>query len=219
MTVLSQFIIRAYSRHIEQLLSTDQINGIPNEIMIIISNYWQYKLLFCTRSLTSPHIRNGGLSARKTASQGFDTFIFGVGISHLMCNKYNIIIKMNQLKSLYVGYIKQNHTLKSCSDPLGTYGNKDCSVGVLVDTCNNQWSLCDDKHEYVECNCKTTTQSSFVDNGNILIISFNLKENYFAILNGRKYMIISLNNNKKLIPSFTLCYKSDTIEILKYTFH
>ena len=219
MDLLTLFIVTGYARQNEELLSLTQSNGIPDDVVTIITSYWQYKLIFLSKG-KSPRIINYPKSkiliATKIYNEHFDTFILGqIQLSKAICNKFNIYAKITMQSSIYIGYLKQKYNLKNCHDPLGTYQNSSCSVGILIDRYDN-WSLCDDTHTYKSLDHKTTQIP--MDNYNLLYVSFNFIKKLLTIVYGGNCVCISLHDNEYIIPAFTLCYYGDSMEMIKYTF-
>ena len=208
-THLSKFIIPRYLKNANIVL--------PMDIVDIILNYYECLPTF-NKIKSNKKLKITNLTTiRKIENDNKWSFCsFGSIIANIMCNKFDIYIKIKSLKyAICIGYITSKDYIynESSVEHLGWKNNKNISVGMYMSKSYNYPQIFDTNYNG-GYNGRHKFKKFFI--GDIFILSFDFEKNHFEMFhNDTKALTLKLNN-KMIVPAFTLYHKDYSIQIIKY---
>jgi len=181
-----------------------------------------------------------GTKATKTSQDyKYSTFAFGQPITPKISSRYDMYVRVNQLEAdCFIGFAGNAQGIKDWNKPPGYGGNKNSSVGVLANKTNNfavyggANNENENENEKKEQFIHHQVNQKKWDDGSIFVLSFDfandhcniyLNQNKDGVLNdhasndqNKLLKSIKLNQRKSVIPSFSLNYEGDSIEVVKW---
>eukprot|EP01084_Bolivina_argentea_P168125 291636_1 len=117
----------------------------------------------------------------------YSTFAFGQPITNEMCNRYDMYVKVNKLKTdCFMGFAPSLDSVIDWNQALGYGGNKDSSVGVLANKLSADFAVYNKDQSHTHTSRPYTGYGPFTklkglqnnnqqkwDDGSIFVLSFD----------------------------------------------
>ena len=149
---------------------------------------------------------------------GHRSCIFGGRISSKQCNKFEIVIRWNKCCSnFYFGFLTSSIRSAQINwkQPIGRYSNKQSSVGILIGNRYDEFTLYD--AENTGGHILDYSADDVFQQGDTFGFVFDFAKDSLSIFHNEEHATeISLNNDIRIIPAFSLGSKRDEeIEVIK----